>query len=269
MSNLYHKVAVASVCTALGFALGANKEAYSATFSNYGIPYAMTFNAVDGGSYGNFDGLGDTVANVRYNDPEGGYPHSWYMTGRTADSETAALLEYSLPFLALVLNGYRYHENARITSITHAVLSIEVVNWPSYESQDDSRVLGMFGYVGNGTAEASDLEAGVFLDSTEITEWGVQYAHFNVTPFLSELVSNNHEFAGFALRSLKENSILMGAEGPYNSPPWLTISGEFEIVEPQPVPEPIAIFGSVIGLGVGGWLKRKNSSQQNKTKSQG
>ncbi len=50
----------------------------------------------------------------------------------------------------------------------------------------------------------------------------------------------------------------MSSEGPFNSPPWLTISGEFEIVEPQPVPEPVTIFGSVIALGVGGWLKRKN-----------
>ena len=31
------------------------------------------------------------------------------------------------------------------------------------------------------------------------------------------------------------------------------------------VPEPTTIFGSAIFLGVGGWLKRKKSSQQNKT----
>jgi len=268
MNNFYHKVAVASVCTALGFALGANEEAYSATFSNDRHPYpTVTFHAMDGGPYGNFDGLGDTVTNVVYgSDPEGGNPHSWNMIERTAVSEKAALLEYSMPFIAKVLNGYR--ENARITSITHAVLSIEVLNWPSYESQDDSRVLGMFGYVGNGTAEASDLEAGVFLDSTEITEWGVQYAHFNVTPFLSGLVSNNHEFAGFALRSLKQNGISLWPETRYKGAVWLTTSGEFEIVEPEPVPEPTTIFGSAIALGVGGWLKRKNSTQKNKTTSQ-
>jgi hypothetical protein len=62
------------------------------------------------------------------------------------------------------------------------------VNWqPFDESYYDSRVLGLFGYVGNGIAEASDLEAGVLLDSIEITEWGRQFANFNVTPFLSEL----------------------------------------------------------------------------------
>jgi hypothetical protein len=36
----------------------------------------------------------------------------------------------------------------------------------------------------------------------------------------------------------------------------------------EPVPEPTTIFGSAIALGVGGWLKRKKSSQQNKTTSQ-
>ena len=35
-----------------------------------------------------------------------------------------------------------------------------------------------------------------------------------------------------------------------------------------PVPEPTTIFGSALALGVGGWLKRKKSSQQNKTTSQ-
>jgi hypothetical protein len=36
----------------------------------------------------------------------------------------------------------------------------------------------------------------------------------------------------------------------------------------EPVPEPTTIFGSALALGVGGWLKRKKSSQQNKTTSQ-
>jgi hypothetical protein len=37
------------------------------------------------------------------------------------------------------------------------------------------------------------------------------------------------------------------------------------IIETKPVPEPTTIFGSAIALGVGGWLKRRKSSQQNKT----
>jgi hypothetical protein len=33
MKNLYHKVAVASICTALSFTLGANQEAKAATIT--------------------------------------------------------------------------------------------------------------------------------------------------------------------------------------------------------------------------------------------
>jgi hypothetical protein len=41
--------------------------------------------------------------------------------------------------------------------------------------------------------------------------------------------------------------------------------GDNQRVEVQPVPEPATIFGSALALSVGGWLKRKKSSQQNKT----
>ena len=45
-------------------------------------------------------------------------------------------------------------------------------------------------------------------------------------------------------------------------------AGIKQTVEVQPVPEPTTIFGSALALGVGGWLKRKKSSQQNKTTPQ-
>ena len=53
MNNLYHKVTVASVCTALGFALGANKEAKAATFT-----LTDTRFVVEGDSY---SGVGEKV----------------------------------------------------------------------------------------------------------------------------------------------------------------------------------------------------------------
>jgi len=54
MNNLYHKVAVASVCTALGFALGASEEAKAATFT---LAPTITFQVNDN----NLDGRGDRV----------------------------------------------------------------------------------------------------------------------------------------------------------------------------------------------------------------
>jgi hypothetical protein len=59
MNNLYHKVAVASVCTALGFVLGASPEAKAASFT---FAPTITFEVIDGGIFGDsFDGLGDQV----------------------------------------------------------------------------------------------------------------------------------------------------------------------------------------------------------------
>jgi len=55
MTNLYHKVAFASVCTALGFALLANKEAKAAVFT---LTPTSTFIARDSDQ----DGLGDYVS---------------------------------------------------------------------------------------------------------------------------------------------------------------------------------------------------------------
>jgi hypothetical protein len=259
MNNLYHKIAVVSVCTTLGFAIGASEEAYSATFNSYLLPQ-ITFPVYDGGSFGSFDGLGDAVGHVNYNIPEDGSIYTWNLVERTTAREVAELAEFSIPVLTWAVT--RYRTDIRITNITSAVLRVEV-EW-NLSHSDSPRPLGLFGYVGNGTAEASDLEAGIFLGSfTGSRETRDKFAYFNVSPFLNRLVSNNNEFAGFALRSLTEDSAVLSREGnSYKNPPTLIFEGEYEIV-----PEPTTIFGSAIGLGLGGWLKRKKSSQQNKTKS--
>jgi hypothetical protein len=286
MNNLYRKIAVASVCTALGFALGANKEAEAATFSNYHYSWLaahLTFQVIDGGSYGSFDGMGDRVTNVSHgNNYEMGHSHSWLGPKRTDTVEVAALLEFPSAFLTRDITGYRNEQNAKITSITNAVLRVfasPVDRHAGYLGFDDKyAVMGVFGYVGNGIAEASDFEAGVFLDSQNIIGRTVSgelddggWYDFNVTPLVKEIFSNNNEFAGFALRSLSQHEIVLPASNGFFTayPPTLIVSGEIERgVQPEPVPEPTTIFGSALALGVGGWLKRKKSSQQNKTTPQ-
>jgi len=259
MNSLYHKLAVASICTALGFAIGGNEEAKAATFYSE-FYYSTTFHAYDGGSFGSFDGLGDAVSRTAHPDPEIQSFHNWFLVERTTASEVAAVVEFSIPHLIQYSTGRR---DTRITNITSAILQVEAAEFPFDGS---SHPLGVFGYVGNGTAEASDLEAGIFLGSLTDPREPTRIVSFNVTPFLNRLVSNNNEYAGFSLRALTENTVfIMGLEGGSGRtfPPQLVIEGEYEVV-----PEPTTIFGSAIGLCLGGWLKRRKSISQNKAKLQ-
>jgi hypothetical protein len=261
MNNFYHKLAVASICTALGFAIGANKEAKAATFKSSSY-YSITFETNDGGSFGSFDGLGDAVTSVSNPDPEVYSVHAWSLVERTTARETAALVEFSISSLTWVVTGRR--NDTRITNIISAILQVEAQEF-AYDGS--YHPLGLFGYVGNGRAEASDLEAGIFLGSfTGPIQDSINIVSFNVTPFLNRLVSNNNKYAGFSLRSLTENTTFVMGRGGRSGrifPPQLVVEGEYEVV-----PEPTTIFGSAIGLCLGGWLKRRKSISRNKAKSQ-
>jgi hypothetical protein len=260
MNNFYHKVAFAFACTALSCALGANKEAKAATF-NTGFSPLITFQAIDGGS-SDRDGLGDAVYNISFPDVDNLRFNLWYAVERTRVKETAALSEFSIPYSKASIDYPTV--DTRITKITNAVFGFDVWHWPQFDYA--SRPLGLFGYIGNGTAEASDFEAGVFLDSITFSEGEGEYSsvYFNVTPFLNELVSNNNEFAGFAVRPLSDSQTFFShPEDDFIPLPTLYIEGEYEVV-----PEPTTIFGSAIGLCLGGWLKRRKSISQNKAKLQ-
>jgi hypothetical protein len=218
MNNLYHKIAVASVCTALSFALGANKEAKAATITLR----ELSFFVVDS----NYDGLGDWY-----------YGTSPLPVGDMEYGEARSLYEFNLANLSLTST----------TIITQAIFQ------GNYHTITGHRYfkLHLFGYRGNGEPNPSDFEAGKYLpDSGEFT------SGFNVTPFINELVSNNDTFAGFSFRSNGWGQATLSDSASL-------IITTVDIAEP--VPEPTTIFGSAIGLCLGGWLKRKKSSQQNKT----
>jgi hypothetical protein len=244
MNNLYHKVAVASVCTALGFVLGANEEAKAATFT---LPPTIRFEAIDYTWDGNsFDGLGDVVFIVGANIVNG------------TEGETADLQEFNIGSFSLapntVISSVLF--KAKIATFLVGGLGVGPLNPGS---------LGIFGYVGNGTAEPSDFEAGVLLSSVDISASSPgDILNFDVTPFINQRVSNGDAFAGFAIRALNLGTVALG--GPNALDRGSLVIETVAVTEP--VPEPTTIFGSVIGLGLGGWLKRKKSSQQNKTTSQ-
>ena len=244
MNNLYHKVAVASVCTALGFVLGGSEEAKAATFT---LAPTITFEVVDSSYSGNnFDGLGDEV-----------FPGNFYTVVRGTLGEAAEFAEFNINSLFLDSN----------TVISSAVFQAQInsflVTGLGVNDYTNPGTLGIFGYVGNGTVEASDFEAGVLLSSVDVSSSSVgDILSFDVTPFINQRVSNGDTFAGFGIRALNFGSLSLERGEFSGIPPRLIVETA------EPVPEPTAIFGSAIALGLGGWLKRKKSNPQNKTTPQ-
>jgi hypothetical protein len=289
MNNLYHKVAVVSVCTALSFTLGANKEAKAATFTLTATKFFID-DTPPPNSYAT-DGVGDRLLNSRYDNEyiinnEFVLPDVYRfptvakegIEGIT-ERERKAFYEFNIGYLSLAPN----------TVIRSAIFQqgIEEARRTTGANRFRSLFLEILGYVGDGNPNLSDFGAGVSLgrkDAVNLsdptpcypypynycnTEYNGGILSFDVTGFVNERVSNRDPFAGFGIR-VYENSFLTQIGFPnrgvaiLSDSPYLTI----ETVDAEPVPEPTTIFGSAIALGVGGWLKRKKSSQQNKTTSQ-
>lgn len=241
MNNLYNQVAVTSICTALSFTLVTNKEAKAATFNLTGTSFSVSRESLYVAS-GSVEG--GTIAGIPIDRPE-----------------TRAFYEFDIGNLSLAPN----------TIITSAVLNTPFIN---LEIAYRFLYLDLYGYVGNGTPDLSDFNAGVKIAQQNATLYS-PYPYFprfgelkfDVTNFVKERVSNGDAFAGLGIRIGSLNYMSYPNSGSVNlrsydgQEPTLTI-------ETEPVPEPTAIFGSALALGVGGWLKRKKSSQQNKTTSQ-
>jgi hypothetical protein len=247
MNNLYRKVAVASVCTALGFALGANKEASAATFT---LAPTISFQVIDDG-YGD---PGDENTSPYY--PRDGvgdrFWENYFLFAKVREVEVRLLTEFNIDSFSSVPSA----------DISRVLLQTQLSGWDSYNPG-----LGLFGYVGNGTADLSDFGAGVLLSSVYFSSSSPgDLLSFDVTGFVKQRVSNGDSFAGFGFRALDYGVVSLGGDSFPGYP--LTLVVETADVA-EPVPEPTTIFGSAIGLGLGGWLKRKKSSQQHKTTSQG
>lgn len=242
MNNLYHKIAAASVCTALIFTLGANKEAKAATFTLTGTSFSVS------SEENLYVGTG-SVQKRPFSDPYNPYP------------EIRAFYEFDIGSLSIDPN----------TIIRNAIL-----NTPFSNLQIAYRFLALdlYGYVGNGRPDLSDFSAGVKIAQEEAVRYYPYYPifprfgeiNFNVTNFVKERVSNDDDFAGLGIRIGSLSPIYNPNYGSVNlrsyggNEPTLTI-------ETVDVPEPTTIFGSALALSVGGWLKRKKLSQRNKTRS--
>jgi hypothetical protein len=235
MKNLFQKLVAVSVCTTLSFTLGANKAV------------AIGFN-VQGNSS---TGMGERIFNDVSPSP--------IFVQRTENSPTETRFVWELDYRGFYTPGQ---------VITRANVEFRV---EFAERIYRDLYLDIFGYVGNGRAELSDFNAGVRLDSQNAftpdpLSGPVEAISFDVTQFVDERLRNGDDVLGFAIRVQNSSSFLNYGRVNLGVP---TASWSTEPVEPMPVPEPTTIFGSALALSLGGWLKRKNSSQQNKTKSQG
>jgi hypothetical protein len=240
MKNLYHKVAFASVCTALSFALVANKEAKAAVLT---LTPTSTFRVKQRDVQDELRVYlsGDVLLPVGII-KSGGYTQQY-----------RALYEFNFANLSLAHN----------TVISSAIFEVKANNI-SWYNRRFSR-LDVHSYIRNGQGNISEF-GGEYLDGRSLysvinnnsTINPSPTFSFNVLPFISQKIKNNDTFAGFSLRS---NEAYLSLDEDAR----LTIITT-DIAEP--VPEPTTIFGSALALSLGGWLKRKKSSQQNKTRSQ-
>ena len=250
MNNLYHKLVIASVCTTLSFALGANKEAKAAIFS---LPSTINSEIIDG-SINGFDGLGDEIF----------VEISAMAVVKGTFGEAAQVTEFNIGSFSFGTNKV----------ISNAVLQVEIysllLSGLGIDTPTNPGSLGIFGYVGNGTGETSDFEAGVFLSSVDVSSSSAgDILNFNVTPFVNQRVSNGDAFAGFGIRALNLGGLFLNNYDPFNPSSGIKPRLIVETADvAEPVPEPTTIFGSALALGLGGWLKRKKSSQQHKTTPQ-
>jgi len=249
MNNISYKVAVVSACTALGLFLGANKAASAATFT---LSPTITFmvDDYDNNLGSSFDGRGDIAFT------------GFGIAGRSETFERASFAEFNI-------SSFSLEPNRVISSaIFQAQVADAGVSGGGLKGTfPDS--LGIFGYVGNGIVEPSDFEAGVFLSSVNVSissAMSREILNFDVTSFLNQQVSNRNVFAGFGLRALNFGGLTLDLNPSFPSNKPRLIIETTDVGEP--VPEPTTIFGSALALGVGGWLKRKKSTFQNKAKSQ-
>jgi hypothetical protein len=245
MNNLYHKFAVASVGIALGFTLGGNKEAKAATFT-FVPTYEFTVT-----QQGNVFSSSSTQRHFVNNIP----------LGKPAFSqETRVFYEFNL------LN---FDTN---TVISQASLKADIGSSGNID-------LHIFGYLEQTRPEGSKFNLGQFVASEQrpALGWSEGNRAFNVdvTGFVNDAprhnsafntyypynsaFNNDYPFVGFGIRTIPKDS------GVFLSKATLEIT---TIDVAEPVPEPTTIFGSAIALGLGGWLKRKKSSQQDKTAPQ-
>jgi hypothetical protein len=226
MNNFYHKLTVLSVCTALSFTLGTNKEAKAVTIS---LTATYGFSSIDYGGDGQED-YSDVSMYVGLDRPRRAQYTSIYgfnIANLSLDSNT------------VISNAFFEGSINNIESLGHLLYS--TLSAGGYVSNENKVV--SLGYI-----RLLSLSPGSIFK-------------FDATTFVNQIVKNGQSFGEFRFSSSPTYGGFMRLENGKH-PATLTIT---TVDVAEPVPEPTTIFGSALALGVGGWLKRKNPSRANKT----
>jgi len=232
MNNLYHKVAVTCIYTALSFILVINKEAKAATLSAQKTEEFF----VECYSQGSCMLTGPKPG------PSG---HSFSVSRNLYRYNVrSAFFEFSISNLSFIKSAIFYIRGEDL-------------------EPGDSIFVEIFGSTGNKKANPLDFGSIESLGNLFFTHPNT--AMLDVTQFVSEGVSKRDAFVTLGIAIPTSRSIASTLLSRTYYGPRLIIETA-DVAEP--VPEPTTIFGSALALGVGGWLKRKKSSQQNKTTSQ-
>jgi len=233
MNNLYHKVAVASVGIALGFALGINKEAKAGTFNFTPVAeYSVNF-----GYYGQTsppDDYGLLPVNKR---PGFGETRAFYKFDLFNFFRTDPIIN-KITFRA---NGWTVrHGSFNLGILAFSIISGKDSSYYTETPLSDS--FTTYGFETDGNGGRADVDFDV-TDAANTFRYPF-YGYYGDPPSFGVSIYGRGDYS----------EVKVG-------------SATLEIIT-EPVPEPTTILGSAIGLCLGGWLKRKKSILQNKAKSQ-
>lgn len=213
-----------SVLTAsfsLFFGLLASEQVLAADFT---FNPAVTFEVIDGGFSGNFDGLGDET-----------FPGNFDTVVLGSTGESAEFAEFNI-------SGFSIPTSESILSATFQATGLpnQVFGLGATGQRPTSLVAR--GYVGNGLVDASDFQAGTILDSANVSPDFVQETYnFDATSFIQNLVSNKDSFAGFGIRAQNTIGGLLLDRGTFSG------NGPRLIIKTVPIatsiPEPSVTLG--------------------------
>ena len=168
----------------------------------------VDFEVIDGGFSGSFDGLGDEVFST-FNTVVRG------TSGEAGEFAEFDITEFSIPPNETITDA---KFEVRLSSLQVGGLGV------SFGENPDT--LGLYGYQGNGIAEASDFEAGELLTTLDISSAVVgDILTFDVTDFVTKLVENNASFVGLGVRAQEVGGLAIIESSDFGVP-RLTINSD-------------------------------------------